>query len=121
MPKIIEIEAAAAKITADSLAAIAKKILEENTNAIGEWNGFFIIDNSQLLINIESINDDGSVTGFYVWKKENSKPLTGFKNGKEFVLKTTGNWVFRFTISNNVATGIVEAVNGDFEITLTKL
>ena len=84
-----------------------------NNSLIGEWKGAF--GNDQLLINIESINDDGSVTGFNI-VKNNKRALTGVKNGDEFELKEPGDdkWdgVFKFTITENTATGTWTANNG---------
>lgn len=84
-----------------------------NNALIGEWKGAF--GNDQLLINIESINEDGSVTGFNV-VKNNQRALTGFKNGDSFELKEPGDdkWdgVFKFTIAGNTATGTWSANNG---------
>lgn len=90
---------------------------------IGEWKGAF--GNNQLLINIESINNDGSVTGFNI-VKNNQRALTGFKNGDEFELKEPGDdkWdgVFKFTIIDNTATGTWTANNGKLtkQFSLTK-
>lgn len=81
--------------------------------AIGEWKGAF--GKNKLLINIESIDEDGSVFGFNV-VKNNKRDLKGFKVDNRFELKEPGDdkWdgVFSFTIENNVASGTWTANNG---------
>jgi tellurite resistance protein len=95
-------------IIEDSLSATSN-----SSDVIGEWKGAF--GNDQLLINIESINEDGSVTGFNI-VKNNKRALTGFKNGDVFELNEPGDdkWdgVFKFTITDNKATGTWAANNG---------
>jgi hypothetical protein len=84
-----------------------------NNELMGEWKGDF--GNDQLLINIERINEDGSVAGFNI-VKNNKRALTGVKNGDEFELKEPGDdkWdgVFKFTITDNIAKGTWTANNG---------
>ena len=74
---------------------------------------------NELLINIESINEDGAVDGYNV-VKNNRRVLTGsvIRNGTnyDFILKEPGDgeWdgVFTFTITENQATGTWKANNG---------
>lgn len=93
------------------------------SNLIGEWKGSF--GNDELIINIESITEDGSVTGYNI-VKNNKRPLTGVRNGDRFELKEPGDakWdgVFSFTTSGNNATGIWKSNNGKLskEFSLTK-
>ncbi len=111
------------KDTANTTIQENTPVISNSNDLIGEWKGAF--GNDQLLINIESINDDGSVTGFNV-VKNNRRALTGLKNDNEFELREPGDdkWdgVFKFTISNNEATGTWTANNGKStkSFTLTK-
>jgi len=101
------------KDTMETLTEETPPASDINNELIGEWIGAF--GNDQILINIESINEDGSVTGFNI-VKNNKRALTGFKNGNEFELKEPGDdkWdgVFKFTITENIATGTWTANNG---------
>jgi hypothetical protein len=89
----------------------------DNSNLIGEWKGVF--GNDQLALTIETVNADGSVSGFNI-VKSNRRPLTGSvtKNGDDynFELKEPGDdkWdgVFKFSISGNTASGNWTANNG---------
>ena len=101
-------------------------VVTENgySNYIGEWKGAF--GNTTILINIEAINEDNSVTGFNV-VKNNRRDLTGYKNDSdEFVLSEPGDdeWdgVFNFRIEGNKAIGSWTANNGksNKQFTLTK-
>lgn len=87
------------------------------SNLIGEWKGAF--GNDQLALTIETVNADGSATGFDI-VKGNRRPLTGtaIKSGDSynFELKEPGDdkWdgVFKFSISGNTASGNWTANNG---------
>lgn len=84
---------------------------------IGDWKGAF--GNDQLALTIETINADGSATGFDI-VKGNRRPLAGTvtKDGEDynFELKEPGDdkWdgVFKFTISGGTAKGNWTANNG---------
>lgn len=80
---------------------------------IGEWKGAF--GNDQLLINIESINDDGSVIGYNI-VKNNRRNLTGFTRDNEFELNEPGDqkWdgVFKFSIAEGILKGTWVSNNG---------
>jgi hypothetical protein len=98
--------------------------IEDSPNdEIGEWSGDF--GNNILLINIESIYGDGSVSGYNI-VKNNRRPLTGFKTDNDFVLKEPGDqyWdgVFKFRIEGVIATGTWMSNNGKInrEFTLFK-
>lgn len=110
----------------DTAAATAEENSPELSNtfdALGQWKGAF--GNDELLINIESINADGSVTGFNI-VKNNRRALSGFKNGNEFELKEPGDdkWdgVFKFSVSDKEASGTWTANNGKLtkSFTLTR-
>jgi endogenous inhibitor of DNA gyrase (YacG/DUF329 family) len=87
------------------------------SSSIGEWKGAF--GNDQLVLTIETVNEEGYVTGFDI-VKGNRRPLTGTatKSGNSyyFELKEPGNdkWdgVFKFSISGNTANGNWIANNG---------
>lgn len=89
----------------------------DNSNLIGEWKGVF--GNDQLALTIETVNADGSATGFNI-VKGNRRPLTGIvtKNvdSYDFELKEPGDdkWdgVFKFSISGSTAKGSWTANNG---------
>lgn len=89
-----------------------EKYHEANT-LIGEWKGSFGYD--QLLLNIESINDDGSVTGYNI-VKNNRRNLTGFTRDNEFELNEPGDekWdgVFKFSIAEGMLKGTWISNNG---------
>ncbi|MBK7957715.1 MAG: hypothetical protein IPK03_06100 [Bacteroidetes bacterium] len=89
----------------------------DNSNLIGEWTGALGTD--QLALTIETINADGSVTGFNI-VKGNRRPLEGTvsKNGDDysFELKEPGDdkWdgVFKFSITGSTAKGSWTSNNG---------
>lgn len=90
---------------------------------IGEWWGAF--GNDQLLLNIENINDDGSVTGYNI-VRDNRRDLSGFVRDDKFELNEPGNekWdgVFKFSISDGLLKGTWVSNNGKSrrEFTLSK-
>lgn len=83
---------------------------------IGNWKGKFGKD--ELLIHIESINDDGSVTGYNV-VKNNKRELTGTTTGNEFELNEPGDqeWdgTFKLMFDDNKLRGIWISNNGKSE------
>jgi hypothetical protein len=82
-------------------------------NFTAQWTGNFGKD--QLLINIESIDDQGNVTG-YDEVKNNKRILTGSFSNNQFILKEPGDdkWdgVFTITYSEESLKGIWKANNG---------
>jgi hypothetical protein len=86
---------------------------EVSGSELGEWSGDF--GNNVIIINIESIKSDGSVSGYNI-VKNNKRNLTGTKSGNNFTLKEPGDqyWdgVFKFIVENDVATGTWISNNG---------
>lgn len=87
--------------------------VKDENEIIGNWTGTF--GNNKLLISIESINDDGTVTG-YNMVKNNRRDLAGYKKGDDFELKEPGDdkWdgVFKFKLTDNQLIGTWTANNG---------
>lgn len=87
---------------------------EVSGSELGEWSGDF--GNNVIMISIESIKSDGSVSGYNIIKN-NRRNLIGTKSGNNFTLKEPGDqyWdgVFKFIIDeNDVANGTWKSNNG---------
>lgn len=100
-----------------------EEIYNHANTVIGSWTGAF--GNDQINLNIESINDDGSVTGYNI-VRENRRDLTGFVRDDKFELNEPGDakWdgVFKFSITDGILKGTWVSNNGKSrrEFTLSK-
>ncbi len=108
------------KVEDETFNAENNSILDQNTsstsqsNPIGVWKGNF--GNDEILINLDKINDDGSIEG-YNEVKNNKRSLTGFKlSESEYELKEPGDnkWdgVFIVSVNGNEMKGTWKANNG---------
>ena len=110
-----EVSPSASKNHHDSVSNTSPETISDvNTkDLIAQWIGDFGKD--QLLVNIESIDDQGNVTG-YDEVKNNKRILTGSFSSNKFILKEPGDdkWdgVFTITYSGESLKGTWKANNG---------